>query len=435
MRALWSKKMSAPPFGHFQVGVDSFMTENGLNENNFSVAYYNTVTGETYSFNETKFFTPASIYKLPLNMYYYEQEAAGNISPDKKYAGYKLSYCHYLSLQCSDNPTSQAMRNALGTVKEYKILMAKYSGMTDAELGDEYFTTVKYNTKFILNTLKYLYNNSDFFSEAIGYLKNARANQFFEYYIPDSECVIAQKYGWLDGLAHTAGIVYTDTPYLLVVFTNNVGNAEKLIGKTNKLFYDYTKANNSIPETPVATASPGPYSDVSKDSWYCGYVEKAVKLGIINGVGENSFNPNGELKICEAIKLACMVHRNLYDKEFRFVQEEPWYQVYVDYAIEHGIVTGDDFGNLELSVTRAEMTSIFSNSVELDNLLPINTVISIPDVAESDMYGKEIYALYRAGVLQGSDSLGTFNPSSNITRAEAATIISKIAIEDQRIKN
>ena len=34
--------------------IEAFMEENGLNENNFSVCYYNTVTGESYSFNENK---------------------------------------------------------------------------------------------------------------------------------------------------------------------------------------------------------------------------------------------------------------------------------------------------------------------------------------------------------------------------------------------
>ncbi|MGI5984944.1 MAG: hypothetical protein GXY01_04820 [Clostridiales bacterium] len=408
--------------------VQSFMAENKLNQNNFSVAYYNTVTGETYTFNETKLFTPASIYKLPLNMYYYEQEAAGNISPDRKFAGHKLSHCHYLSLQYSDNTTSQAMRNALGTVKQYKTLMAKYGGMTDEELGNDFFATSKYNTKFILNTLKYLYERPDFFSEAIAYLKNAQPNQFFEYYIPNSECEIAQKYGWLNGIAHTAGIIYADTPYLLVVFTENVGYAEKLIGKTNRLFYDYTKES-------IASADPGAlFFDVPADSWYRDYVDKAVSLGLINGEGNRKFNPGGNLKISEAIKLSCMVHSSVFNPDYTFIQGEPWYQVYCDYAVEHGIVMPDMFGDMTLSINRAELAYAVANSVGLSNLVPINTVEFIPDMAESDLYGAEVYALYRAGVLQGVDSSGAFNPSGRITRAEAAAIITRAALPDIRIK-
>jgi len=40
--------------------------------------------------------------------------------------------------------------------------------------------------------------------------------------------------------------------------------------------------------------------------------------------------------------------------------------------------------------------------------------------------------LYKAGVVAGSDSIGTFNPGANITRAEAAAIISRVILKDTR---
>ena len=56
-----------------------------LSENNFSMSYYNTVTGESYDFNENKFSIAASTYKLPLNMCFYEMEQAGKIVSDISY--------------------------------------------------------------------------------------------------------------------------------------------------------------------------------------------------------------------------------------------------------------------------------------------------------------------------------------------------------------
>ena len=62
--------------------IAEFMQENYLNETNFSLCYYNTVTGEEYCYNETAFMIAASTYKLPLNLYYYELQSAGEITGD-----------------------------------------------------------------------------------------------------------------------------------------------------------------------------------------------------------------------------------------------------------------------------------------------------------------------------------------------------------------
>lgn len=59
---------------------DALRAEYHLDETNFAVSYYNTVTGEEYNWNETAMFTAASTFKLPLNLYYYELQNEGKIS-------------------------------------------------------------------------------------------------------------------------------------------------------------------------------------------------------------------------------------------------------------------------------------------------------------------------------------------------------------------
>ena len=61
---------------------DALRAEYHLDETNFAVSYYNTVTGEEYNWNETAMFTAASTFKLPLNLYYYELQNEGKISGD-----------------------------------------------------------------------------------------------------------------------------------------------------------------------------------------------------------------------------------------------------------------------------------------------------------------------------------------------------------------
>ncbi len=62
--------------------IDAFRAEHDLTEDNFELSYYNTVTGESYDFNETKMLYGASTYKLPLNLYYYDMQLAGEITGD-----------------------------------------------------------------------------------------------------------------------------------------------------------------------------------------------------------------------------------------------------------------------------------------------------------------------------------------------------------------
>ena len=118
-----------------QVMAD-YMAERGLNEDNYSVSYTNTVTGETYTFNDEKFMVAASTFKLPLNMYYYEMEQEGLIASDAyiSRAGTTLDNAHYESLVWSNNEMSIGMLYNLGEFRDYKELMRKYFTMTDEEI-------------------------------------------------------------------------------------------------------------------------------------------------------------------------------------------------------------------------------------------------------------------------------------------------------------
>ena len=62
----------------------------------------------------------------------------------------------------------------------------------------------------------------------------------------------------------------------------------------------------------------------------------------------------------------------------------------------------------------------------------INKIGDIPDVDDSVPNYYEIMALYEAGVLTGSNSYGTFYPDRSITRAEAAAVISRVAVPSLR---
>lgn len=180
------------------------------------------------------------------------------------------------------------------------------------------------------------------------------------------------------------------------------------------------------------------FSDVDEDQWYGanknGVVETVVNLGLMSGYPGGTFNPTGNITLAEAITMASILHDIYIGNDGEMAQYDPvWYQVYVDYAIAHEIIKADDFADYTRYATRAEMVYIFSNALpadaahNVDPLPKVNEIEKIPDVSRDDLYGEDIYRLYEAGVLSGNDALGTFAPERNIIRAEAASIIIRLA--------
>ena len=187
----------------------------------------------------------------------------------------------------------------------------------------------------------------------------------------------------------------------------------------------------------INTYKRGQFTDVDEDEWYGFNQTKAVagayEYGLMRGNSDTIFNPEGNVTIAEAITIAARVYSIYIADDESFVPSSLWYQVYVDYAIANGIVAANDFNSYTRAATRAEMAYIFTNSLPAAEFASQNTVKSLPDVNSGVAYRNEIIMLYSAGVLAGNDDMGTFSPSNNITRAEAAAIISRVILPDTRL--
>ena len=173
------------------------------------------------------------------------------------------------------------------------------------------------------------------------------------------------------------------------------------------------------------------FIDVAADQWYASNVSAAYEMGLIKGISDTEFNPDGNITVAEAIALACRLHSIYHDAKQEFEQGDVWYQVYVDYAIENGIISEDDFTNFNATATRVEFAEIFAKALPEEALTAINRIHAgqIPDVAKN----AAVYLLYNAGVLTGSDEDGTFLPNSSIRRSEVAAIVTRMADKSLRI--
>ena len=152
------------------------------------------------------------------------------------------------------------------------------------------------------------------------------------------------------------------------------------------------------------------------------------------------FDPEGTLRLNEAVKIACVIHA-LYTGQADTLQPgtgKHWADPYLAYAEANGILQKDEFTNYDRPATRSEMAHIFAKSLPEDGLEKINTILSINDVEREDLspiqYAADIFKLYRAGVLAGEPKTHDFRPASTITRAETAAIVARLTFPETREK-
>ena len=162
------------------------------------------------------------------------------------------------------------------------------------------------------------------------------------------------------------------------------------------------------------------FSDVRSGDWFEQAVASISYSGIIQGIGNNRFNPNGQLTVAELVTMLIRIQSS---GELR--ENEVWYTPYIEKAMADGILNASDNLTPTASITRAQAALIITRYVEAYNPLWAQTRI---DSTPSDIsaipneYVSSIAKAYRWGIFRG-DGRGNFNPHNTLTRAEAAQII------------
>ncbi|MCR4904605.1 MAG: S-layer homology domain-containing protein, partial [Clostridiales bacterium] len=194
------------------------------------------------------------------------------------------------------------------------------------------------------------------------------------------------------------------------------------------------------------------FKDVPESEWYYSWVYEAVDLGLINGKGKDTdgkdyFDPKGEMTFAQAAKLAACMHELSTTGKITLANgTQNWYDTYVEYCRDNGIFlkSGEQGGitweaasqHANDAVTRKEFAWIFSRALSSENLAVKNNIPdeSIPDVGDmTSVWYAGIYTLYRAGILNGSDDKGTFNPEAYISRAEVSAIVVRMMTPARRV--
>ncbi len=174
------------------------------------------------------------------------------------------------------------------------------------------------------------------------------------------------------------------------------------------------------------------FRDVSTGAWYKDNIAAAYELGFMRGRSSTAFAPDSGITIAEAIAMAARLHCIYTKGKDDLVQSKPWYQVYVDYSVSNGLLKEGEFANYDAKATRSQVAHIFAAALPAAELTAINKVAAVPDLSANAPYREEIFRLYEAGILGGNDRAGTFRPDADISRAEAAAVITRMALPELR---
>lgn len=182
----------------------------------------------------------------------------------------------------------------------------------------------------------------------------------------------------------------------------------------------------------TAVYSDGQFTDVTPEDWYSADVGAVYELGLMQGESEDFFNAKGPVTVAQVVAMAARLRSIYFTGSGEFEEAEPWYEPYVNYGLESGIIFGEP--DLFAPATRGQVADMLSRALPANELEPMNEIVenAIPDVKTGDEYADNIYMLYRAGILSGSNSRGAFNPKNSISRAEAAAIMARMVDKSLR---
>lgn len=191
---------------------------------------------------------------------------------------------------------------------------------------------------------------------------------------------------------------------------------------------------------PVQSAAPTmPFTDVKTGNRYYKAISAIYEKGLINGMTPTLFAPGNELSLAQTLKLAACIHQLNAEGSISLESGSIWYESYLNYCLEKGIIDSRPFGINE-PVTRREFVEIIYNALPESSYEAINIIPegSLGDVDAYASWGSKVYKFYRAGILTGvtEDSLHSvhdFVPDDSITRAEAASVINRMLDENARI--
>lgn len=222
------------------------------------------------------------------------------------------------------------------------------------------------------------------------------------------------------------------------------------------------------------------FTDIPQDAWYAKYINAVMKSGLMQGVDETHFSPEGTLTLGQVVTLAARLHMPK-SVPIDAAPSEKWYMGAYRYCQKYSLLDTEKYpvGSMERYATRFEMVDILNRIFRLrttvqvnpDGSISFNTgdgdaflakyygittldvfqsvtdyalyfnldtehINSMNEISDVDSRNANFWAVlswYKMGILTG-DSNHRFNGDTTINRAETAAILCRMLGLTERIK-
>ena len=195
--------------------------------------------------------------------------------------------------------------------------------------------------------------------------------------------------------------------------------------------YRFTMPSTAITLKAVFSPAQFPFLDVPAGKWYREAVDYVYQNGMMNGVSESAFDPNGTTTRAQIVTI---LHR---------LESEPaadnggvpltdipagkWYTAAVRWAASTGIVDGYGDGRFGPNdqITREQLAVILYRYCKFKgrDLTAVGDLSVFQDAGKVSSWAKDAMAWANGSGLITGKSETTLDPKGSATRAEAATVL------------
>ena len=182
----------------------------------------------------------------------------------------------------------------------------------------------------------------------------------------------------------------------------------------------------------VFSAEESPFSDVKETRWSYEAIKYAVKMGYMNGVGDGKFDPAGSMT--RGMVVTVLYRREgspevTFRDDFTDVKAGKYYSDAVIWAKDEGVVNGITETTFEPNgkITREQLATMLSRFSErcLVSVPERADLSGYPDADKIHSYAKDALAWANEANLIKGMSDGTLSPRGEATREQFATILQR----------
>lgn len=188
---------------------------------------------------------------------------------------------------------------------------------------------------------------------------------------------------------------------------------------------------SSLTPVQIQTGNTVSFNDIDNTGWAKQSIEKLAQRKIIQGKGNNKFEPDSSVTREEFITMlvsALNIKKTDSVCNFDDVDKDAWYYSFVASAVEANLVSGisaNSFGS-GLNITKQDIATLLVNAATLKGKnFEGYTQREFKDMNNISAYALEgVKKLSSVGIINGTDT-GLFEPKKNASRAEAAVMLDR----------